>query len=331
MMSRRFRIPTCSLLTLLSIATCVRAAEPPRSDDWRAAAASYEYGPMGAVAGIGEVFINRRTARGDQLVWRGDLVATAPGARAAVMLNLGGQLALGEGTAVRISEGVIATEGGTRAPILIASLVAGDVVVRLGSQTSAYIEAGGSAFRSTPGAAFRIAVSGSGAVAEASVGEVLAEAPPFLPNCLLSRVRKDVRTGRLVPVTKDINLAKKGVEQIQLLLICDGKPVSGRQIDFLIRPPIGHFHAQTFNTTTDADGIATANFTAGDAVARGQIIATAPGLDVEWISEVTIHGFWTLPKKLAVVAAVGGGVIVCAVKCRPGSGLTTVPPPIFIP
>ena len=145
--------------------------------------ASARFGPIAkvncsvaAVGGAGSVVIDGRAVAGEQSLWGGELIQATGGASARVSFDSIGEVSLPSGAAARLSTSVSDSDG-TGRNVIVAWLISGDMKLRLAGDAGAYVEAAGSAFTATTGAAFRVVINDEGrAEAHATTGEVRREA-----------------------------------------------------------------------------------------------------------------------------------------------------------
>jgi hypothetical protein len=365
---RHSAIGSCLILVLI----CALIPKPARADDGSQAKslrldATPGFGPIGKVAwnslGGSSVEINGRMARGEQLIWNGDLIAAAGDASARVLLDSLGQVALRSGAQVRLATTIAKLDDNSTRPVLVAELVSGDLIVNLQQEAVAYIEAGGSVFSTTPGARFRIGVWEGRPVIEMARGDASIEQQRrtrIKPRDVLVQPNGTIVAVATVPLnTKTDKRTQDRIRWMKSLeaggggrftfvafrgsppgtqTAPDETPVGGRLVTFEVVPST---LARIESTNkTDANGIVPYTFVAGGNPGTGRIIATiapdstqdpADTIYEPYSREFNIEklGFWRLRTKLLIaIAAVGVG---CAIGCHPRNGPIKQQPPPTIP
>ncbi|HEU4388762.1 MAG TPA: hypothetical protein VFV34_13250 [Blastocatellia bacterium] len=87
--------------------------------------------------------------------------------------------------------------------------------------------------------------------------------------------------------------------------------------------------AGSFSVTTDAGGMARAEFVAGDTPGNGTLTARVDGTDSLWSAELKVkkaHGFWTTRNTLLVLGGIAAGTAVAVATTR-GGGNDRTPQP----
>lgn len=358
-------------LCLILVLTCALVPKPARADDRGQAKfirldANPTFGPIGKVAwnslGGSSVEINGRMARDEQVIWNGDLIEAAGDAGARVLLDSLGQVALRSGARVRLAATIAKLNDSFTRPVLIATLISGDLAVNLRLEAVAYIEAGGSVFSTTPGARFRIGVRQGRPLIEMASGDVSIEQPRrtrIKPRDV--QVRPDGSFVQVATVPLKTKTDKRPKDRLQWIksveaaggstftfVAFSGSPSGaqaapveepvrpGRLVTFLVDPPA---LASIQPARTKDKGIVEYTFNAGHNPGTGRITATiesAPDDPPDTIYEpyhrdFTIEklGPWRLRTKILIaIAAVGVG---CAIGCHPHSGIIKQQPPPTIP
>lgn len=282
--------------------------------------ATAAFGPIGVVYSSGAMTINNRLAQGQQAIWDGDLIETLAGASANVTLDVTGQVTLASGAAVRLATKPTAVDEDNVGHVLVASLVKGDMVVRLKQEARAYIEAGGSAYTTSWGASFRIEVREGGAIIHEANGSVRIEpridSPTFKARAVRTRLpiieiqNAPVRTkvnqrsrplahqwrkyyrrtiSQMVAYRPDALLVSNQTTQPQQI----EEPVANRVVFLRVEPPdigqIVNAADQVIDSAlTDSNGVVTFFFRAGGNRAEGDVVATLapdpgdpPGTQIE--------------------------------------------------
>jgi hypothetical protein len=327
------------------------------------------FGPIGEVYSSGAVTINGRSVQGEHLIWGGDLVKTLNGANATVLLDAVGQVTLENGATVRLSTKLAELEDNGKNHVLVASLVTGDITVRLNQQASAYIEAGGSTYATSRGAIFRIEIREGKTIIHETNGVVTPELQPRPPRI----EPRTVNSRHIVIPTTPVKAKVKERSELRILwekyyerpknrlvsyitgarLISDqttqpGEKVTNRVVRFRVEPAgigqIVNAAGQVIDSAiTDSTGTVTVIFQAGDRPNSGQIIANID-LDPSDIADGTTALEYRrdvvitkggIPNRIKILMAVGaaslGGVLWCCVIRDPKRTPAQNPPPIVIP
>jgi hypothetical protein len=314
----------------------------------------------GSKAAINGVFTD-----GEQAIWNGDVIEATGNASVRVCLDSVGQVMLKSGARAKLAVTLTSLGDNIARRVLIASLISGDMVVKLERDASAYIESSGSAFTSSNGANFHLGVRKGKAAFDVANGAVWAEA--LLPQqAIISRVGFERNTGRLVDLGNDPIKQKhnkpgatggsvhseqqvfqvkgpKGAKTRKILFRLgddltetqtaqDEEPIADTTLLFELSPAdIGSVSPQRMRT--DAQGIARTTFTAGPNPKTGKLKVTAEekGLFREW-DVIVLPGFWTTRNKILIGSAVAGAIVSCIVGCGPDpkpKPLRQEPPPVI--
>src|SRR5215471_16971204 len=145
------------MLTLVAVPGSTRAADGLREQAPIRLYAKALAGPIGNLSEkwgtTGAVLINGRCAVGRESVWSGDLLQAQ--SEALVILDSVGEVRLSRGTTARLGVTRDKVGDNDKGWVLIASLTAGELQVKLLKDAAAYLETRDSAFTTTAGAAFR--------------------------------------------------------------------------------------------------------------------------------------------------------------------------------
>ncbi|HET9529319.1 MAG TPA: hypothetical protein VFQ92_03135 [Blastocatellia bacterium] len=288
-------------------------------------------GPIGKVAlnfySKSALAINGREVQGERLLWGGELLQAPPNRSVLVSFDSIGQVTLTRGAVVRFvtSRG---ESNGENVPVLVASLLAGDIKVRLEAQAGAFVRAADSAFAATSGSSFRIGINEGQPVIDTFTGSVSAIQQPAQRKYLV----------RPVGVGSNISVRVRATRQIQVQVTDENdRPVPDLPIIFLLDGGGGQFVGSLTGGTsvtvrTDPQGRASTTFTAGPTSGLNTITATVEGTSYSWTGNINVTqiGFWTVRNRLIVVgaaaAAAGTGVAVSAAG-DDDEGLRPLPPP----
>lgn len=135
--------------------------------------------PIGAVEVAGAVSINGRSLQGKDVLWDGEWLQAAPGSSAVVTLNAVGQVTLAGNTMVRLAVSNAAEDvaGETSreqkaSRVMIASVLTGEVSIKLNADATGYLEAGGNSWLADSGSDLRLAVHDGALDLKAASGRV---------------------------------------------------------------------------------------------------------------------------------------------------------------
>jgi len=305
------------MLTLVAVPGSTRAADGLREQAPIRLYAKALAGPIGNLSEkwgtTGAVLINGRCAVGRESVWSGDLLQAQ--SEALVILDSVGEVRLSRGTTARLGVTRDKVGDNDKGWVLIASLTAGELQVKLLKDAAAYLETRDSAFTTTAGAAFRAMIRDGRGVVNARAGNVSVEKPSRQERAFTIA---PVQHGNALKVTTRHSIS------IRVQVLEDQKPVADVPVVFAIdagglgigRLGIGTVSADTLTTPTDANGIASIPFEAGAKPGRAKISATILGTRVSWIGEVEVKGAaWNSTNTgilfgLLGAGAVGGGIAI---------------------
>ncbi len=271
-----------------------------------------EMGPMGEVFSLGNVALNGKVSIGRQPVWGSELIQALSDNGASVSIASLGTVTLKKGAMVRLAKNTNANSDEASRGVLIASLVSGDMTVKLQEGVSAYVQSYGSVFTSSNGAAFRITAREGQAIAKASFGTVELQQPATQKKYFVRPVGLGATT----------SVKARSTRQIQVQVTDENdKPVPDIPIIFALGTAgagtLGSGAAAAATTAaiqTNAQGIASVQFTAGANPAATEITATVENTRYSWTGTLSVAkvGFFTpLNTTLIVVgaaAAAGLGV-----------------------
>jgi hypothetical protein len=275
--------------------------------------ANPEMAPLGEVYSPGNVALNGKALIGRQTIWGSELIQALSDNGASVSIESLGTVNLKKGAVVRLAKNTNVNSDEANRGVLIASLVSGDITVKLQEGISAYVQSCGSVFTSSNGAAFRVTAKEGQAIARASFGTVE----------LLEQTAQKKYFVRPVGLGATTSVRARSTRQIQVQVTDENdKPVPDIPIIFALGTAgagtLGSGAAAAATTTaiqTNAQGIATVQFTAGPNAASTEITATVENTRYSWTGTLSVAkavGFWTpLNTTLVIVgaaAAVGTGV-----------------------
>lgn len=305
--------------------------------------ASARFGPIGAIkmafVNGGAVTIDGRIARGEELIWGGELIKVLSDRKAQVTLDSIGDVILARGAAVRFT-----TARGefneSSYEVLVASLVEGSIDVKLNGEAGAYLEAPGSTFMASPGASFSVSVRQGRALLSTVSGVVRAQDQPP-PQDVNIRIVDEL--GRPVSSGSQLSVRARSTRQIQVQVTDkNDKPLPDLPVLFSLGDPclgslgLGVAAGGAFRQKTDKRGIAAVPLVAGAARCAASIVAKVEGTN----ASVTIHAtvkpnarFLNTQNTLIIIGAlVVAGVVIGLLVSNSGSEpLTPVPPPTISP
>jgi hypothetical protein len=296
--------------------------------------------PIGSITGdpVGAraVAINGRVTRGDQLLWGGELLQALSNESVRVAFDDVGSLTLESGAMVRVATSrAVAGEGSRR--ILVASLIRGDISVKLNDQAGAYVEASGTAFTASSGAKFQIVIRDNRAAVNTAVGEVK-EVRLVRQTDLKIRALDDL--GRPIASGSRFSVRARSTRQIQIQVTdTNDRPVANVAVVFALGDPclgtLGVGGGTNRRETTDNRGVAAVPFTAGAAKCAAALTATIEGTNIAVTlqAQVTSGGFFTARNSFiaaSVIGGVGAGVGIYYAT-RKQEEITPVPPPVVRP
>jgi len=182
---------------------CALAAQPTRADNGSsetpihsgAAGPSYY---IGSVYSFSRFSIEGRWVHGEQSLGAGELIEGSPGSTVDVRLFSVGRILLKNSGAARLAVKRTSEDAGSL-NLLIASVVNGEMTVQLQQDAKAYIESGGSAFTSSPGAGFVIRIREGRSTIDIVKGAVDVEAQQ--PQLKFTGRTVQLVGNRIIPVT----------------------------------------------------------------------------------------------------------------------------------
>ncbi len=303
--------------------------------------------PMGGMIGMveapGAMKINGRAARGKETLWDGELIEAPAGAPARVTLGGIGSLTLTPASCVKISTATVKPDALTSRRVLVASVVSGDLLVRLQQDSRAFVQAFGATFAADGSAHFKLGERDGHAVVDVtsgiveSVGRYVIELTQptldVLSSIALAREQATPRRYRVNPVGIGWQtvVPLRGSRELKFRVTAgSGRAAAGVPVSFVLNPPDrnenkvagsfgrGLINTPTYTATTNADGIVSVPFSAGEAAGSVTIVATVRGEPPQRAAVVTssngANGFWNAktaaPVFLTAAAIIGAGVAV---------------------
>jgi hypothetical protein len=338
-MNIRRTISTCLCAAL--IFTCIASQSPARAEDKiRDDApiriyATAESGPIGSVDSIGGISVDGRSVPGKHMLWRGELVRVSGGQGARVTIDSIGQVTLARGAVVKFATGFARHDRTGSRPVMIASLVSGNMVVRLHSEAMAYVQACGSRVAAESGASFRVVAVDGRAKVDVMSGKVDVQSQSEARS--LQHVEPDPATpGQFIVLDGSLSVEARSTRQIQFRVTdANDKPVPDLPVVITLASTgksVGLFSGgtTTFSATTNAQGVVSAPFTAGPSSATGSVTANVPGSGLSKPVKLEVRDrFWTNRKKIMAGAGAVAAVIVLIPR-DPGP-VQQQPPPTIVP
>jgi hypothetical protein len=296
-----------------------------------------DLGPIGTVESFGKLTVDGRPAYGKQQIWGNQLLCAPTGDAATVVVNSIGRITLLNGASARLMTTRATLEDELGHPVLVASLTKGEMSVKLEARAFAYVQAAGAYVTTSSGADFRVGIREGRIVVNTLSGDakVLSLGQQSEPRKIeYGEMKPDPVSGATFAMLPPIlDVEARSTRDIQTRVTdANDKPIPDVPVLFAVSAKgIGMFPggATTFTAPTNAQGVASAPFTAGNSSATGSITTSVPNTDVSQTIQVKVKSkFWT-PKK--IIAGVGGaalitGIIIIADPNSRGP-LRQVPPP----
>jgi hypothetical protein len=236
---------------------------------------------------------------------------------------------------IRVSTSRVAAGERSR-PVMVASLLRGDISVKLSEQAGAYVEAMGSAFTASAGARFNLLIRDNRALLDSVAGEVT-EARFVRQTDLKLRALDEL--GRPIASGSRFSVRARSTRQVQVQVTDQNdRPVANVAVVFALGDPclgtLGVGAGTNRRETTDNRGIAAVPWTAGAVRCAAALTATIEGtsIAVSLQAQVSTPGFFTARNTLLVGAGVlaGAGVGIYYVT-KKNDEIEPVPPPVIIP
>jgi len=292
-------------------------------------------GPIGEVQAFTPVSINGRAGRGEKFIWSGEMVQALDACVQVEFYQLG-RVTLGRGAATRFASARSRFEEANSCRVLIVSLVAGEISLKLMAETAAYVEAGGSAFTTSPGATFKLGVNEGQVMLTTIAGKVRAE--PLRQSDL--KIQFVDELGRPVTSGAGLSVRARSTRQVQVRVTDkNDRPVPDTPVIFLLAGQGGTLGSgvtagTSVTVATNAQGVAATSFTAGPASASSSVTATVAGTTTSTTIGVTTTaaGILTGTTLGIVAAAVAGGTVAAVVVVKQlqnnKEAVTALPPNI---
>ncbi|HEU4386750.1 MAG TPA: hypothetical protein VFV34_03055 [Blastocatellia bacterium] len=282
--------------------------------------------PIGEVESLGAAFVGGRSVFGKTALWDGEVVQAPNDTTARVSIDDAGVVTLSRAAVARLAK--------KPGPTLVMSIASGDVTVALDPEAEAYIEVHGSGFRASRGSVFRFAAGDNSPSVETSRGSVTVEQQPapqkhyvVRPVGLGSNISVKARSTRQIQVQVTDENDRK-VPDLPILFALGGKGFGSLGTGLVPRTAM--------TITTDARGVATVTFQAGDTAGSDTISATVEGTRDSWIGQLSVTaaggGFWSARNSLIIAGiGAGAGVGLYFALRNNSQPITLVPPPRVTP
>jgi hypothetical protein len=305
--------------------------------------ATARFGPIGAIklnsVSGAAVAIDGRVAQGETPIWGGELIKVRADRTVRVALDSIGQVTLAQGAMVRFAA-ARASSDDAGYEVLVASIVAGSVDVKLNAGAGAYVEAGRSAFTASRGASFSVSVQEGRASLSTVAGVVRVQDQAAVPQDVNIRVVDEL--GRPVSSGSQFSVRARSTRQVQVQVTDkNDKPLPDLPVLFSLGNPclgslgLGAVAGLTLVQKTDKRGIAAVPLVAGAAKCAASIIAKVEGTNASVTIQTNVSPGPGLlsPRNLSILGAAVGGTIVGVVLANSGSNepITPVPPPVVKP
>ena len=283
-------------------------------------------GPIGSINSAGRIVIDGRALRGSLSLWGGEVIQAPSDRSVRIGFDGIGQVTLNAGALARFSAARAESQ-----PVLVASVLTGDVKISLQKDASAYVRASGSTFTASRGAEFLVGVREG----EASLST--------LSGVVEAGGQATQRQYKLRPVGLGSNLSvrARSTRQIQIQVTDENdKPVPDLPVLFLLGGgggqsagslSAGALAGSSVTATTNAQGLASISFTAGPDTATGSLTASVEGTNSSTTLQISVSpgvGFWSMRNSI-IILGVAAAVGVTAVTLSGGDDgqLRPLPPP----
>jgi hypothetical protein len=290
--------------------------------------------PIGTIESLEAVEINGVLVKRDAPVWSGDIIQAAPATTSRIAVKGAGEVLLRGGAAVKLSSDVSAQR-------LTAAVIKGEMSVTLNPEFSAQIQIGERIYVVSKGAKLNAAWRDGEPVLQTSKGSVMAMGSWSVDNMVASNEQQATPRRTLIKpynLGASTDVRARSTRSVQVRVTDENdKPIPDAPVIFLISGGSvggggaasaggasggagaagasgGSFAGQTSITvTTNAQGIASTNFTASNITgSAARIRATVQGTDATWEGTFRVipaqSGFWTPHTAVPVFAIIGAAV-----------------------
>jgi hypothetical protein len=298
-------------------------------------------GMLGMIESAGKVKINGREAHRQELLWDGEILQAPAHTGAQVSLAGLGQVQLAKGATVKLTT---ATVNNPDRRVLAASVLQGEISVKLQPGIAAYVEANGKSFAADAGARFRLNGADANALVEVWQGNVreIGSWMVELSTEVMDQAKQlnaGPRQYNIRPLTSSdkaasylLNVAPQSTKQLRFLVTdLTGKPAAGVPVVFTLNAadgqPVGMLGegakaGKYFETTTDARGVAVVPFNAGSLSGSTSLSAVVRGTNSANANVVVVDDddgkFWTkrnaIPVFTTAAAAIVAGIVIAVTR-----------------
>lgn len=282
---------------------------------------------------VGDLFVNGRAVRGEHLVWEGDLLQARADWSASVLVDSIGRITLERGAIARLATSDVTRNDQTSGRVLVASLMKGEIDVKLDAGVSSFVQANGSAYASSDGASFRIGIREGSVVTSARIGavSVAMRAPQrrydVIPVGHGSNIV--VRAGKLVYIRVRVR-DESGKALPEMPVFFSLSPGAGGAVGML---GLGTLSGTTYSTLTNDEGIAAVPFQAARTRGTTSITAIVQETGASWTGQITVEPGPSGGKTAAILIGIGAGIGagVAIVKATDEDDPIQIQPPVIQP
>jgi hypothetical protein len=294
--------------------------------------------PIGSVESLSAFTLDSRLSHSGSLLWGNELIQAPAGMSARASLERIGDVTLNRGSQARLTATTV--NGQPQNRVLAASLLDGGMVVKLLPGVSACVKASGSTFVAARGSRFRVMIVEGRALIDSASGDVLNLGDWHLavPSSFPELTRPPGQVGaqaaqrqyliRPVGLSSNLVVKARSTRQIQVRVTDENdRPIPDVPVIFLLSSSggksigaLGSAAAASTNAKvfTDASGIATVDYRAGDEATTGTISATVEGTNATWVGQISllkvVPGFWAPQNAIPIIATAAAGVAIGVTK-----------------
>ena len=308
-MRKRFTVTTGFLLALCLMATSMpkpAAAKTGGDEKPFRLRAIADSAPIGRVVSTGGVAVDGKLFTGERALWGGEMVQVISNHGASVSVDSLGEVQMKSGALFRLAASPAHDEDvrGT----IVASLISGEIRMRLTHEARAYVQACGSVFLAAKGSTFRVSAQDGRALAVATVGSISEQNPATQRRYVV----------RPIGMGANLSVRARSTRQIQVQVTDENdRPVPDIPIIFALGSAgagslgAGAAAVTTVTVRTNAQGVASTPFTAGPDPSSTTLSATVEGTRYSWTAQISVAaaaGFWSPLNTTLVVAGIAAGV-----------------------
>jgi hypothetical protein len=297
---------------------------------------NHKAGMIGMVESGGTVKINGRDARRQELLWDGEIVQAPANAGAQLSLAGLGQVQLTKGSVVKLTTASAANAN----RVLTASVLQGEINVKLRPEIAAYVETNGKSFAADAGSRFRVNGRDGNSVVEVFAGNVreIGSWNVELSTDVMEQASQrnaGPRQYNIRPLSNGekaagylMNVKAQSTQTLRFLVTdIAGNAVAGVPVVFTLNAadgqPVGLLGTgleagKYFETKTDTQGVAVVPFNAGSATGSTSLSAAVRGTNSANANVVVVDDdddkFWTkrnaIPVFTTAAAAIVAGIVI---------------------